>query len=80
MLTKLVKATALEAAKQMIADPDFDFVWTHTDIDGHSPDCGLFLRDGQSIPALVCALDILGNYTVVLRDGGTRQYLSDEVA
>lgn len=77
--TEEARAAAVEARTQMEADPQFRHVWSHPAIGGTSNHCGVWLKDGRDIKGLVTAIDILGNVTVVLEDGGTRQYLDGEV-
>ena len=45
------------------------------------PGIGVWLADGTDVPALAIAMDELGNYSMVMREGwATVQYLADEVS
>lgn len=79
MLTQKVKKHALAQMTTMADDPDFNYMVAARAIGGSVDACGIKLRDGRFIDALVTARDVLGNWTVVLLDGGIRQYLAEEV-
>jgi hypothetical protein len=45
------------------------------------PGIGVWLTDGTDVPALAIAMDELGNWTLIRRDGwAVVQYFSDEVS
>lgn len=45
------------------------------------PSIGVWLLDGTDVPALAIAMDELGNWSLVRRDGwATVQYFADEVS
>jgi hypothetical protein len=70
----------LDTVAELRADDDFFYVAVNRCVGGGDRNTNLRLADGQIIEAVVRAEDVLGNFTVVLRDGGIRQYLSEEVA
>ncbi len=46
-----------------------------------APGIGVWLLDGSDVPALAIAMDELGNWAMVRRDGwATVQYFADEVS
>ena len=75
-----VRTSALETVSQIADDPDFSYLKTSKDIGGSCDTCGLLLASGEFVLTLAVACDVLGNWTIVLMDGGIRQYLKDEVA
>ena len=74
-----MKAAIREAIEDFRNDPDFNHIWVSTEIGGDTAGCGVWLKDGRDIKCVAVAQDILGNFTIVLPNGGIRQYLAEEV-